>query len=295
MLQDKRHATLIATLAAGAAVVTWYSYGRGHGKKRSYVASLSETLNRPSPTLWLNLGFWAEGVASYPEAAEALAEAVAESAALGSLGPGAKIVDVGCGMGDSLRFWTQRYGAHPTSLGVNIDEAECREARLRGISQVFQGDATALPVEDGTMDAVIALDSAYHFNTRLDFLAEASRVLRPGGIFGAADIVSTNSSSVISHPWRCRIVCAIVGIPLANAHSAEQYESSLRSVGLSESVHLTDVTDFVTGEFAAGKWTDNLTVRAVAWLLGFLMRSGNLRFVIVGAAKAKDEGEIRQS
>lgn len=47
----------------------------------------------------------------------------------------------------------------------------------------MQGDAESLPFPEQPFDAVINIDSAYHYPHHPRFLAEVARVLRPGGHF----------------------------------------------------------------------------------------------------------------
>ena len=49
--------------------------------------------------------------------------------------------------------------------------------------------AIALPLEDQSCTKVVALESAFHFPSRVDFFSEALRVLEPGGQLVTADIV----------------------------------------------------------------------------------------------------------
>ena len=50
-------------------------------------------------------------------------------------------------------------------------------------------DAAHLAVASGSADAVFAMESPQHFDTRADFLVEAMRVLRPGGVIVLADML----------------------------------------------------------------------------------------------------------
>lgn len=66
---------------------------------------------------------------------------------------------------------------------VVVDAAAgmCRRARTRGVTAV-RGDAAGLPVADGAADAVLVVDALHHLPDRRGALAEAGRVLRPGGV-----------------------------------------------------------------------------------------------------------------
>ena len=194
-------------------------------------------------------------------------------------------MDVGCGLGESVRLWKRRYNSSPDSLGVNISPAEVDEAWSRGVENIIVGDAAELPASDSSVDAVLAVDSAYHFRpSRLEFFRETFRILRPGGVFGAADIVAGGGDT---HSWRRLAICGIVGIPHENVISIESYKLALSDAGLSERVSVRDVTEHVTGGFSNGAWTTSWTVRSVAWLLGRFMEHADLRFIIVAARKPR--------
>ena len=85
-------------------------------------------------------------------------------------------------------------GAAPGAdvVGINITPAQVAHCRARAAAAAARnvrfvcGSATALPQAAGTLDFVLALESAFHFETRVQFFAEAARVLRPGGTIALA-------------------------------------------------------------------------------------------------------------
>ena len=68
-----------------------------------------------------------------------------------------------------------------------------RPGRDPGVEAVVM-DATRLGFASGSVDAVVALEAAQHFDTRAAFLGEALRVLRPGGTIALADMLFTDRS-----------------------------------------------------------------------------------------------------
>ena len=96
---------------------------------------------------------------------------------------GRVVVDVGCGAGGLVR-WLAAQGAE--AIGVEPGAEPLRRARERaGHGERYEaGDALALPLADASADVVVFLHSLHHVPAGgLDAaLAEAARVLRPGGL-----------------------------------------------------------------------------------------------------------------
>ena len=68
-------------------------------------------------------------------------------------------------------------------IGVERDPDHLREAARRyPWLTVVEGDAAALPFEDGAVDAVVMLDVLEHVPEPRAVLTEVRRVLRPGGV-----------------------------------------------------------------------------------------------------------------
>jgi ubiquinone/menaquinone biosynthesis C-methylase UbiE len=99
---------------------------------------------------------------------------------------GRVFVDLGCGMG-TFAIECARRGAH--ALGVDMMPEALRAARAvaarEGVTtaRFVQGDVARLPIRDASIDVALAADLTEHLDDgTLDAaLAEARRVLRPGG------------------------------------------------------------------------------------------------------------------
>lgn len=100
----------------------------------------------------------------------------------------ARVLDVGGGTGVHAE-WLAADGHEVELIDLMPSHVE-RAARLAGVT-ARQGDARRLPVPDESVDAVLLLGPLYHLADRADrvrALAEAVRVVRPGGLVAAATI-----------------------------------------------------------------------------------------------------------
>ncbi|MGI5187296.1 class I SAM-dependent methyltransferase [Promicromonospora sp. CA-289599] len=100
------------------------------------------------------------------------------------IGHGTRVLDVGCGSGELLEH-LQEQGAVPSGVDPAPRMAELARARAIGVD-VRLGDLERLPFDDGAFDVVLAVN-AFQFAEDQDLaLAEARRVLAPGGVVGLA-------------------------------------------------------------------------------------------------------------
>jgi SAM-dependent methyltransferase len=110
----------------------------------------------------------------------------------GGLAPGRRALELGCGTGVFLER-VARSGASLHGLDLSEDLLEKARARVKELSNVVldRGNAEATPYPEGHFDAVYGSSILHHLN--LDAaLAEAHRVLRPGGrvVFAEPNILN---------------------------------------------------------------------------------------------------------
>lgn len=99
-----------------------------------------------------------------------------------------RVLDVGCGDG-ALACAAVDSALHVVSLDAAT--AMVRAAAAHG--PTVRADATALPVRDGAVDAVVCVNVLDHLPKPGIALRQARRVLRPGGRFVAGTISRTDS------------------------------------------------------------------------------------------------------
>jgi len=97
----------------------------------------------------------------------------------------APVLDVGCGEGDLARLLPDGWP------WIGLDRSATQLSRASG--PVVLGDATRLPFVDATFGAVALLWMLYHVPAPAAALAEARRVLRPGGLVAASTTSRTDS------------------------------------------------------------------------------------------------------
>lgn len=107
------------------------------------------------------------------------------------IGPGTKVIDVGCGTGRHS-FEAYRRGADVVAFDQNAAEladvdtvlramADAGEAPASATAETVAGDALALPYPDGTFDCVIASEILEHVPADDAVIDELVRVLKVGG------------------------------------------------------------------------------------------------------------------
>jgi ubiquinone/menaquinone biosynthesis C-methylase UbiE len=122
---------------------------------------------------------------------------------LAGVGAGDRVVDIGCGPGTAVRH-AARLGAR--AVGVDPAPVMLRVARLltvgrRGVRWV-EGVAESLPLADDSATVVWSLSTVHHWTDVGAGLAEARRVLAPGGRFVALERRTTaGATGLASHGW----------------------------------------------------------------------------------------------
>jgi len=106
---------------------------------------------------------------------------------------GARLLDVGCGMGASVALLRSRYDLR--AIGMDLSRVLLREGAKRVASlPLAQARAEALPVADGCLQGVVCECVFSLVADSKQVLSEFRRVLVPGGRFIMSDIYRRNPS-----------------------------------------------------------------------------------------------------
>ncbi len=159
----------------------------------------------------VHLGYWDDP--SSPGGFEAAQARLTERiVALAPPAPGQAVLDIACGFGGTLAVLdATRTGLHLTGLNIDARQlALCRGSVANPANSLalVAADACTLPFAPATFDHAFCVEAMFHFPSRQRFLAEAARVLRPGGTLALCDILLHLPGP--NAPWDAATIAAIV-------------------------------------------------------------------------------------
>ncbi len=104
-----------------------------------------------------------------------------------ALSAGARVLDVGCGMGATVAYLRRVFGI--AAVGVDRSRAILARGRVRGLKvPTGQGSGECLPIASSSVDVVLAECSCSVMARRGEALAEFRRVLAPEGRLVVSDL-----------------------------------------------------------------------------------------------------------
>ncbi|HUG52354.1 MAG TPA: methyltransferase domain-containing protein [Vicinamibacteria bacterium] len=102
--------------------------------------------------------------------------------AFGATAAGRPVLEVGCGTG---RWLSEAHRAGARAVGLDPSPAMLARARaLVPAASLVRGRAEALPFRDRLFGAVFCIFVVHHLDDAPRFVAEAARLLDPGGVLG---------------------------------------------------------------------------------------------------------------
>lgn len=150
-----------------------------------------------------------EQLAELPEGARLWALGVGNPVRHAALRPGDRVVDLGCGAGIDSLLAARMVGPAGAVTGIDflqdMVERACTFAKEAGLGNVefLRGYMEALPLSDESADVVISNGAINLTPRKSRVLAEAFRVLVPGGHMTVCDLVVQEKklpSEILTHP-----------------------------------------------------------------------------------------------
>ncbi len=137
----------------------------------------------------MHYGYWDDSTHNLHDALMNINKVMSAKA---GIGPNDKVLDAGCGLGGSSVWLAKNIGCSVT--GITLSEKQRKQgedlAAKQGLAhkvQFLQEDFTNTQFADASFDVVWGIESICYAERKLDFLKEASRLLKPGGRVIVAD------------------------------------------------------------------------------------------------------------
>lgn len=120
---------------------------------------------------------------------------------------GMHLLDIGCGIGGSSRYFAQVHGCQVSGLDLTEEYVAVAAALSRRLGLTEQveyrcGSALALPFAAHSFDGAYMLHVGMNILDKAQMFAEVHRVLRPGGQFGVYDVMRLGVGEILYPvPW----------------------------------------------------------------------------------------------
>ncbi len=216
--------------------------------------------------------------ACLPEEAVLASRGCGNPAALAALSEGEIVLDLGSGGGIDVLLSARRVGPTGKAYGLDMTDEMLALARNNQAmtdvtnGEFLKGEIEDIPLPAGSVDVII---SNCVINLSVDkprVLAEAFRVLKPGGRFAVSDIV-------VRGPVDPRVRASVelwIGC-VAGALEEEQYRGYLASTGFSqieiEPIRIYDLADAQTLLSSLGEQAAEITQAAAGKFLSAFVRA----------------------
>ena len=172
---------------------------------------------------------------SVPEDAVAASLGCGNPTALATLHPGETVLDLGSGGGIDVLLSARRVGPTGKAYGLDMTDEMLALARSNqrtaGVDNVefLKGEIEQIPLPDDSVDVVISNCVINLSGDKPRVLAEAFRVLKPGGRFAVSDVVRRRDvPEAIRRDVELWVGC------VAGALAEAEYRDGLRAAGFEQ-------------------------------------------------------------
>jgi SAM-dependent methyltransferase len=153
---------------------------------------------------------------------------------IGQMGlkPGARLLDIGSGVGGPARFAANEAGADVTGIDltqsyVDIATSLSKRTGMADRTHFVQGSALDMPFQNASFDAAMILHVGMNLPDKKKLMGEAARVLKPGGVFAVYDVMRLKDGALTYPlPWASDESMSFVATP-------DDYRSAATASGFS--------------------------------------------------------------
>ena len=137
-----------------------------------------------------------EDLSAVPSAAIAASLGCGNPTVVADLLPGQVVLDLGSGGGIDVILSARRVGPTGKAYGLDMTDEMLELARRNAVDagvgnvEFLKGQIERIPLEDSAVDVVISNCVINLSTDKSAVIGEASRVLRPGGLFAVSDVVA---------------------------------------------------------------------------------------------------------
>jgi tocopherol O-methyltransferase len=179
----------------------------------------------------LHHGYW-NGGETAERAQIQLMEQLAQRA---EIPRGAKVLDIGCGVGGSALWLADQFECQVTGMTISPVQARMAtsKAKARGLSERARfevGDANQWQPEPESFDVVWIMESSEHFPDKKHFFERCAMALKPGGTLAVCAWLRRDGAMP---PGEQKLVATIAEAMMsASLDSLSSYRDWMRAAGL---------------------------------------------------------------
>jgi tocopherol O-methyltransferase len=228
----------------------------------------------------IHFGYWDATTRNHGEALLAMNRVLADTV---SIRTGDRVLDAGCGVGGSAIWLAAHCGAEvigitPVASQVARARAYARRRGVDGWVTFAQQDYLDTSYADASFDVVWAQESVAHAEHKDAFLAEAFRLLRPGGRLVVVDFFRWRRP--YTEPDERQLLGALADWASPDLSTTGEFDTWAQQVGFVD-ITWCDITDNVRPS-----WKRLYLLAMAMYPVGVVMRTMRLR-------KAVQHGNMR--
>ena len=160
--------------------------------------------------------------------------------AVADLHSGETVLDLGSGAGADVLISARRVAPDGRAIGLNMTDEMLGLARANaaaagiGNAEFVKGHIEAIPLRDASVDVVISNCVINLSGDKPQVLREAARVLKPGGRFAVADVISDEGMDAATRADMAAYTGCIAGALTAAEFAAALEAAGFRDISIRE-------------------------------------------------------------